>query len=48
MNLHRVELARKYSDRIVGVRDGLAVWEGKPAEATVEILKSIYGDEYAG
>jgi phosphonate transport system ATP-binding protein len=47
MNLHTVELARKYSDRMVGVREGQAVWEGKPAEATTEILKSIYGDEYA-
>jgi phosphonate transport system ATP-binding protein len=48
MNLHTVELARKYSDRMVGVREGRAVWEGKPAEATTELLKSIYGDEYAG
>lgn len=48
MNLHTVELARKYSDRMVGVREGRAAWEGKPAEATTEILKSIYGDEYAG
>lgn len=48
MNLHTVELARKYSDRMVGVREGRAVWEGKPAEATTEIFKSIYGDEYDG
>ena len=48
INLHTVELARKYSDRMVGVREGRAVWEGKPGEATVEILKSIYGDEYVG
>lgn len=48
MNLHTVELARKYSDRVIGVRDGLVVWEGLPAELTVPILKNIYGEEYDG
>jgi phosphonate transport system ATP-binding protein len=48
MNLHAVELARKYSDRILGVREGLGVWNGKPAELTTTVLRNVYGEDYAG
>ena len=48
MNLHAVELARKYSDRILGVREGQCVWQGLPDELTTAVLKSIYGEEYDG
>ncbi len=46
MNLHAVELARKYSDRIIGVREGQGVWRGLPAELTTSVLRGIYGEEY--
>jgi len=48
LNLHTVELARKYSDRVIGVRDGLVVWEGPPEGLSVHILKGVYGEEYDG
>jgi len=46
MNLHSVNLARKYSDRVVGVRDGRVVWEGEPDGLTIAALKDVYGAEY--
>lgn len=48
MNLHAVELARKYSDRILGIREGRCVWQGLSSELTTSVLKSIYGEEYDG
>jgi phosphonate transport system ATP-binding protein len=47
MNLHAVELARKHSDRILGVREGQGVWQGSPEDLTTSVLRSIYGEEYA-
>ncbi len=48
INLHAVELARKYSDRILGVREGRCVWQGPPDDLTTPVLKRIYGEEYDG
>ncbi len=44
-NLHDVALARMFSDRIIGLRDGVIVFEGKPDEVTEAILSDIYGEE---
>jgi phosphonate transport system ATP-binding protein len=44
-NLHDVALARMFSDRIIGLRDGEIVFEGKPDEVTDAILSTIYGEE---
>ena len=43
INLHSVELAREFSSRIIGLRDGEVVFDGTAAEATDEVLTSIYG-----
>ncbi|MHC5229030.1 phosphonate ABC transporter ATP-binding protein [Enterococcus sp. LJL99] len=43
INLHSVELAREFSTRIIGLRDGEVVFDGNAAEATDEVLTSIYG-----
>ncbi|GGC89347.1 phosphonate ABC transporter ATP-binding protein [Enterococcus wangshanyuanii] len=43
INLHSVDLAREFSSRIIGLRDGEVVFDGTAAEATDEILTSIYG-----
>ena len=48
MNLHAVELARKHSDRILGIREGQCVWQGLPDDLTAEVLKSVYGEDYDG
>ncbi len=36
-------MAREYADRIIGMRDGLIVYDGTAAEATDEVFESIYG-----
>lgn len=43
INLHSVDLAREFSSRIIGLRDGEVVFDGTSAEATDEVLTSIYG-----
>lgn len=45
INVHSVELARNYSSRIIGLKQGKLVFDGTPKDATDEVLKSIYGDE---
>lgn len=43
VNLHFIDMAREYADRIVGMRDGLVVFDGTPAEATDAVFEEIYG-----
>ena len=42
-NMHRVDLALKYATRIIGIRAGEIVFDGKPEEVTEEALIKIYG-----
>lgn len=42
VNLHVLELATKFSDRIIGFREGRIVFNGKPAELTQAALDDIY------
>jgi phosphonate transport system ATP-binding protein len=45
INIHVVELALEYADRIVGIRDGRIVFDG-PSEAVDQaVLNSIYGGD---
>lgn len=41
-SLHQVDLTREFADRIIGMRDGEIVFDGKPKALTEEILMSIY------
>ncbi|WP_213953691.1 phosphonate ABC transporter ATP-binding protein [Variovorax sp. dw_954] len=41
-NLHQVDYAREYGERIVGVAGGRIVFEGRPDELTEETLHLIY------
>lgn len=43
VNIHDVELARKFSDRIVGMTGGHVVYDGAPEGLTEEHLTTIYG-----
>jgi phosphonate transport system ATP-binding protein len=43
VNLHFIDLARDYADRIIGMRDGLIVFDGPPEAATNEAFEEIYG-----
>ena len=45
VNMHDVELARRFADRIVGVSGGRIVFDGPPAKLSDETLKTIYGGE---
>ena len=45
VNMHDVELARRFADRIVGMTGGHVVFDGPPAELTDEVLQRIYGGQ---
>lgn len=45
INLHSIELARKYATRIIGLRDGELVFDGDIEKATDETLMGIYGKD---
>jgi phosphonate transport system ATP-binding protein len=42
-NLHFLDLARKYSDRLLGLREGRVVFDGTGADADESVFESIYG-----
>ena len=42
--LHHVEYARRYADRILGLRQGRLVFDGAPAALTDEALLDIFGE----
>jgi phosphonate transport system ATP-binding protein len=42
-NLHTLDTARQYCDRIVGMRAGRVVFDGIPAQLTAEMVRDIYG-----
>ncbi len=42
-NMHHVDLAKRYSSRIIGIRAGKVVFDGKPEEVTDEVTMKIYG-----
>ncbi len=42
-NMHHVDLALEYSNRIVGIRAGQIVFDGTPDQVTPEVLERIYG-----
>ncbi|MDO5292298.1 MAG: phosphonate ABC transporter ATP-binding protein [bacterium] len=43
INIHHVDLALEYADRIVGIRKGQIVYDGKSEDVTQEVLDAIYG-----
>ncbi|MEM6925323.1 MAG: phosphonate ABC transporter ATP-binding protein [Myxococcota bacterium] len=43
VNLHDVELARAYADRVIALRHGRLVFDGPPAELDNAALTAIYG-----
>lgn len=42
INIHHVELALAYADRIIGIRAGRIVYDGPSGEVTDEVLNTIY------
>lgn len=45
INIHDVQLARQFVNRIVGLREGRIVFDGEPAQLNDEMLTHIYGEE---
>lgn len=44
-NLHFLSLARKYADRVVGLKAGEIVFDGRPEEIDDARFKEIYGED---
>jgi phosphonate transport system ATP-binding protein len=45
MNLHQVDVAIKYSDRIIGVREGRIVYDDDSSKLKKKTVAEIYGSE---
>jgi phosphonate transport system ATP-binding protein len=41
-NLHSLDVAKKYCDRLIGLSDGKVVFDGTPDDLTAEISKELY------
>jgi len=46
-NLHTLDTARRYCDRIIGMRDGRKVFDGTPEQLTLGVARDIYGADAA-
>ncbi|QCO58059.1 phosphonate ABC transporter ATP-binding protein (plasmid) [Pseudorhodobacter turbinis] len=42
-NLHTLDTARRYCDRVIGMRDGRVVFDGAPEMLTTDAAREIYG-----
>ena len=45
INIHDVPLAKLFVPRIVGLKDGVVVFDGTPDQLTSDVLTLIYGEE---
>ena len=43
VNLHQVDVALHYSDRIIGMHQGSIVFNGKPQELGSDVIEKNYG-----
>jgi phosphonate transport system ATP-binding protein len=41
-NLHSLEIAKKYCDRLIGLSSGRVVFDGSPDDLTDEVSKELY------
>ena len=47
INIHHVDLALKYANRVIGIKAGEIVYDGPSSEVTHDVLTEIYGRELA-
>lgn len=47
-NLHTLDTARAYCERIIGMAQGRVVFDGTPAELTADAVQEIYGGDSHG
>ena len=45
VNIHDVETALEYSDRILGIKKGQLAFDGNPSEVNVDVIRNIYGQD---
>ena len=45
VNMHDVDLARRFADRVIGMAGGSVVYDGAPVGLTDAVLTEIYGGE---
>ena len=45
INIHHVDLALKYADRVIGIKAGEIMYDGPSSEVTNDVLTKIYGRE---
>lgn len=45
LNIHHVELALEYTDRIIGIKAGEIVYDGPSNKVDQKVLSKIYGDQ---
>lgn len=45
INIHHVDLALKYADRVIGIKAGEIIYDGPSSEVTNDVLTQIYGRE---
>lgn len=45
INIHHVDLALEYCDRVIGIQAGEVVFDGNSADITKDVLEQIYGKE---
>jgi phosphonate transport system ATP-binding protein len=47
-NLHTLDTARNYCERIIGMAGGRVVFDGKPSDLTADAVRQIYGTDKDG
>jgi phosphonate transport system ATP-binding protein len=45
VNMHHVDLALKYANRVIGINGGEIIYDGPASNVTEDLLKKIYGRE---
>jgi phosphonate transport system ATP-binding protein len=45
INIHQVELGKRYAERVIGMSGGLVVYDGAPDGLDGDVLRKIYGGE---
>lgn len=45
VNLHSIELVKRYCTRVIGIQRGVVLFDGHPSRLTDSLLQQLYGDE---
>ena len=45
MNLHQVDIAKKYSDRIIALNKGEKIFDDKTENLTNDVIEFVYKNE---